>query len=274
MRTEWIPRPRWTRAVHVLLLAVFLLGACATRGQVEQIVAESNAALVGPYVDIADSEPGSGQGGDWEQSLADIDRFIEAHPDNAPLVNHLRVRQAMLLTANGRRNLADQYWALVDRAALDSDRDRALTDVGEHLSWWYQAAPTFDPVDAGEAEAARSAFSSAIEGTPPGSDIRIYLSTIRAQLEERMARDERLSPAETELAAALERYIADIGADSTWITALDDLTPEDLETARQIRSFRYRIWLREIIGAYEETASDLGVGDAVDWRPEWVGRVP
>ena len=259
-----------TRAV---LLAVVLLSACATRGQVEEIVAESNAALIGPYLDIPDPQEGQASDANWEQVLADIDRFIESHPGNASLVNHLRVRQAMLLTANGRRNLADQYWALVDRDALDSDRDRALADVGEHLSWWYQAAPTFDPVDSGEASAARNTLSTTIASTPEGSDIRIYLSTIRAQLEERMVRDDRLSPASTELPAALERYIRDIGADATWITGLDELTDADLATARQIKSFRYRIWLNELIGAYKETAEDLELPTPVRWRPTWVDGI-
>ena len=266
-RVRHLQRLVLTRSV---LLVVLLLGACATQGQVEEIVAGSNAALVGPYLDIADAQQGQPSDANWEQALADIDRFMEAHPDNASLVNHLRVRQAMLLTANGRRNLAEQYWALVDRDALDSARDRALADVGEHLSWWYQAAPTFEPVDPGEATAARNALSATIASTPDASDIRIYLSTIRAQLEERMARDDRLSPASTELPAALERYIRDIGADSTWITGLDELTGPDLATARQIKSFRYRIWLKELIGAYKGTASDLDLPEPVEWRPEWV----
>lgn len=260
---------RWALARNALLLTLALLGACATRGQVEAIVAESNAAMVGGYVDV----PGQ-PGADWEESIRDLDRFIDAHPDNATLVNHLRVRQAMLLTANGSRNLADQYWDLVDRDALDSERDRALKDVGQHLSWWYQAAPDRARLDPGEASAARTALSSTLEITTPGSDIRIYLGTILAQLEVRMARDSQLEPAETELPAALERYIDAIDAEAGWITALEGLDQEDLASARGIKAFRYRIWLRELIGAYKRAAEDLDLPeDELDWAPDWVDGV-
>jgi hypothetical protein len=268
-RSHELDLGRWVRPGWALLVALLVLSACATRGQVEAIVAESNAALVSPYVDIA----GEG-GGDWEQSVRDIDRFIDAHADNPTLVHHLRVRQAMLLTANGRRNLADQYWDLVQRDALSSERDRSLKDVGKHLSWWYQAAPDPARLDSAEAAAARTALSNTLESTTAGSDIRIYLSTIRAQLEVRMARDSQLEPAATELPASLEGYIDAIGADQGWITALQGLDEEDLASARGIKAFRYRIWLRELIGAYKRAAEDLDLpADEVDWEPDWVDGV-
>ena len=260
---------RWGRAGPALFLVLALLAACATRGQVEAIVAESNAALVSPYVDV----PGETTG-DWQESVQDIDRFIDAHEDNATLVNHLRVRQAMILTAHGKRNLADQYWRLVQRDALNSDRDRSLYDTGRHLSWWYQAAPDAARIDGDEADAARSALSTAIASTAEGSDIRTYLSTLRAQLELRMARDSHLAAPATELPAALERYVDAIGADEGWITSLESLSSQDLASARAIKAFRYRIWLRELIQAYKQTALDLELpSDQVDWRPDWVDRV-
>ena len=262
-------RRGWTRIARALTAAVVLLSGCATPGQVETIVAESNAALVSPYVDIADAPQG-----DWQQAVQNIDRFIEAHADNAVLVNHLRVRQAMLLTANGQRNLADQYWGLVDREALDSDRDRVLTDLGPHLSWWYRVAPEPDRIGSADAAAARTALSNAIPSAPADSDLRIYLATLRAQLEVRMARDSHLASPSTELPASLEAYIGAIGADEGWITGLEGLSDQDLASARQIRAFRYRIWLRELIGAYKRAASDLMLPpDEVDWKPDWVDDV-
>jgi hypothetical protein len=268
-RSRKLDLRRWARPGWALLVALLALSACATRGQVEAIVAESNAALVSPYVDIA----GEG-GGDWEESVRDIDRFIDAHADNPTLVNHLRVRQAMLLTANGKRNLADQYWDLVQRDALSSERDRSLKDVGKHLSWWYQTAPDPAYLEPADAAAARTAFSTALESTTEGTDIRIYLSTIRAQLEVRMARDSQLKPPQAELPASLERYIDAIGADQGWITTLEGLEEQDLASARAIKAFRYRIWLRELIGAYKRVAEDLELSmDEVDWAPDWVDGI-
>ncbi len=63
------------------------------------------------------------------------------------LVNHLRVRQAMLLTVNGQYNLAEQRWKDVDGSALTNARDKNLYRNSETIVWWYRRAKIQEPLD-------------------------------------------------------------------------------------------------------------------------------
>lgn len=260
---------RWVGSSATLAAVLGVAAACATTRDVERIVAETNAAMVSPFVDIA----GASQG-DWQQALAGIDDFIDAHPGNRALVAQLRLRQAMLLTANRKRNLADQYWDLVVPGDLQNERDKSLEAVGRQLSWWYWQAGERAEMQADAAAAADDAvtrLSETIPATEAGSDTRVFLSTIRAQIVVRQGRDSLLERPETALPVALNAYIESIGADSTWISDLDDL---DVTAARQLKAFRYRIWLRELIGSYKRAATDLELdANDVDWKPDWVDRV-
>ena len=113
------------RSLVTLLAATALMfaGGCATQRQVSIAVAESNAALVSPFLDRA--QPG-GSGDTWKEAVSKLDRLIAAHPAEKTLVNHLKVRQAMLLTVNRQDSLASMRWKDIDPGALKTERDRAL----------------------------------------------------------------------------------------------------------------------------------------------------
>ena len=89
-----------------LLACLVMTLACATKNQVKLIVANSNALMVDRYVERVGGKDDEG----WEGAVAQIDALIAANPDEKVLINHLRVRQAMLLTIHTQITLARMTW--------------------------------------------------------------------------------------------------------------------------------------------------------------------
>ena len=201
----------WLPLLPLLLAGLLALTAgCVTKRAVEEIVGRTNAAMVSPYLDRADGD----QPGGADKALAEIDRLIQAYPDNAVLVAHLRVRQAMVLTVQKHSALAEERWKQVSEGELKSERDKALYTSREVLVWAYRRLPVRAPLDANEKAEAKKHFLTLDEALEPVEtpDISIYLNTIRAQIALKLANsmDEENEKAEIEklLAKSLDKYAA------------------------------------------------------------------
>jgi len=267
------------RRLMPCLLAVLLiagLAGCATKQEVTHIVADTNAAFVSPYLEAPKT---ARKGNAWKEPVERIDRLIAQYPDQKKLVNHLRVRQAMLLTVYEQGNLAEERWKAVEDNELTTERDQSLHACWRYLVWWYKRAGIFDPLDAKEmqkAEKALSKLDETMKNVGQGSDIHIYLGTIRAQIALKIANDSDVSTPENEaqvqknLVASLEAYalLFDQQEDKDWIENNKNTDGREL---RSIKDFRYRIWLREMIKGYKETARSFGMQPI--WKPDWVNNL-
>jgi len=252
-------------AFAILLLSCTLSG-CVTQQEVKAIVAETNAAAISPYLDRP-TGTGRQPATEWQEAVKRIDRLIEAHPDQATLVNHLRVRQAMLLTVNGQNNLALERWNLVIAEALDSERDKRLHALHEALVWAYKNLKLTAGVDIADASSRLDSFKTKTKDVEE-YDLKIFLHTIRAEIALKLANsyDEDTDEAIVEdlLAQELEVYIdAFKQADKDWVK---DNPTTDLSSAMTIQDIRRRVWLREIIKLYRAE----GDGLSPKWSPPWV----
>jgi|GEM_PF-3224617 len=257
------------------LLAVSLVSAmagCTTKQEVARVVAETNAALVSPYLE----EPGkAGMTIAWKEPIERIDRLIAQYPDEKKLVNHLRLRQAMLLTVYEQGNLAEERWKAVDGNELTTERDKSLHACWPHLVWWYKRAGIADPLDFQEMEKAEEALGGLDEilaPLAPGSDTKKYLGTIRAQIALKKANDSDVSSSEKK--ARVQEFLVD--SLRSYVSVFQDKDVEWIRENRIQRSgellsisdFRYRVWLGEMIKAYRETASALEMEPP--WEPQWI----
>ena len=251
-------------AIAILLLSCTLSG-CVTKQEVKAIVAETNAAAISPYLD----RPTSGRAAtDWQEAVKRIDRLIEAHPDQVTLVNHLRVRQAMLLTVNGLNDLALERWDLVKAEALDSERDEKLHALHEALVWAYKNLPLHPGVKKVDANSHLDSFKKETKDIKE-YDLKIFLHTIRAEIALKLANsyDEDTDKAIVEdlLAQELELYInAFKEVDKDWV--MKNPTTDLSSAAMTIQDIRRRVWLREIIKLYRAE----GDGLSPKWSPPWV----
>lgn len=268
------------RRIHRYLFYCLMAGTiavgtvgCATQKDVRRIVAETNAAMMSPYLDKA----GENKRNDWKDPVEKIDRLIAANPDQKTLVNHLRVRQAMLLTVYQRGNLAKERWKLIDGNALTTERDKALYNNWPMLVWWYKRAP--DPAALDEMEQRKAIngmnnLNSTIKNLK-SMDVLIYLSTIQAQMALKLSNDADVSSEEMKkrvsanMVADLQRYVETFTEeDHTWVQE----NPKTAITADGmiIGDFRNRVWLREMIRQFLNTAENLGLSQPPEWKPEWI----
>ena len=266
----FLPRP-----LRLLLVAGALLfnNGCVTSRQVQSIISESNAAMVTPFL----GEPGGAAGGDsWRGAVTKIDQLIAAHPGEATLVNHLKVRQAMILTVNRQDSLAELRWQGVDRARLQTDRDRALYDCRATLVWWYKRAAQSSALAGGEktqALAGLDEFTRSIAATTD-PETKILLGTARAQISLKLANQARVitdadrQAVARDLADALSSFVGLFSPDEVeWVrlNKTADLPVVDLE---MLATLRHRVWLRRMIGEYRKTAAGQEVDPA--WAPNWI----
>lgn len=186
MRTPAIARPstapvaRWLASA--LLCLAWLLPGCATRQDVAQIVAQSNAAIVASQFGGL-PEPRSGTNGPpWQEASDRIETFIAAHPDQAATVAPLRVRQAMLLLSHRQFNLAEAAFNAAVLEDLHTDRDRALKRNQDTLLWWFAASTndTWTAADQTKAQAALRTLQEEQAGLGASPEIRDYLAEMRA----------------------------------------------------------------------------------------------
>ncbi|MGM0669613.1 MAG: hypothetical protein ACQET1_07830 [Gemmatimonadota bacterium] len=271
----WKARRTWVHTLTIGILALLLLGGCVTQQQVKAMVAESNAAMVTPSPDI----PGGEQEASWKEAVTRIDRLIASNPDQPVLVNHLRVRQAMLLTVNRHDSLAEACWRRIDGSALRTERDAALLEHHACLVWWYKRASDPSPLDSQErprAEGFIRDLSESIDGLETRS-VRIYLGTIRVQMELSLLNRARINTQERRRAEvqgledALEAYAALFSeAHTQWVREHweTDLLPEGMT----VTDLRHASWLRRMIRKFKRLAERRTL--EVVWRPAWIGELP
>lgn len=176
--------------VPSLLFWVVLLAGCVTQQQVQQIVADSDERLEGRLLvhdlgsALPDARPAAATDApDW-QTIARIDAFIEAHPDQKATINALLIRKALLFLQAGKPNMATAAFAAYDASIPGNVRDRGLYDAHRVLVWWWRVAPIADasalpPI--GSFESRLTELSDTLESLPT-SGIRYYLTNIRAHM--------------------------------------------------------------------------------------------
>jgi len=270
------------RRLFIICLAAALastgLSACVTQQQVREIVAESNAAMITPYLEVPGRKASDSD--DWKDSVTRIDQLIAANPDQKTLVNHLRVRQAMLLTVYKQSNLAEQRWKDVDYSALTNARDKSLYENRESLVWWYKRSADGTPLSDDEIKRGRQGKQELTTTLANLKDksIILYLATIEAQISLRLANEADVSSAEKQAIVAgemvwgLEQYVNHFSEqDQQWVR--NNPTTTDISGATGIADFRNRVWLREVIKAFQTTAANLELSDHIVWMPAWIGDI-
>jgi hypothetical protein len=256
------------------IIALFFFSGCVTQQQVKAIVAESNAAMVSTSLLTI---PNGEQGETWKDVDNKIDQLIASNPDQPILVNHLRVRQAMLLTVNKQDSLAKVRWGQIDGSALTTERDKALLKNNECLAWWYKRASNADPLDQKERQKTEGYIKNlqeSIDGLK-SPDIRIYLGTIRAQMDLKLLTSSKIDTPERRktvvkgLSDGLERYVNLFSeADAQW--AKNNWETDIMPEGMTITDLRNASWLRQMIREFKNSAKERNL-DEVVWKPEWIG---
>lgn len=268
-------RRSWVLTAAVGVLALFCFTGCVTQQQVKAIVAESNAAMVSPALNL----PGGEQGASWKEAVTTLDQLIASHPDQPVLVHHLRVRQAMLLTVNKQDSLAQVCWDQIDGSVLTTERDAALFANHACLVWWYKRASNAAPLDKQESlktEGCIQDLSETIKGLQDLS-IRIYLGTLRVQMELKLLNSARINTPERRqavvrgLANALEAYVGLFSeAHTQWVREHweTDVVPEGMI----LTDLRHASWLRQMIREFKGFAKERGLDEGI-WKPAWIGAL-
>jgi hypothetical protein len=126
------------------VLAAGLLASCATKREVQQIVTDSNAAILsqqlGADSDLVIAAEKKGKSNALDAASGRIDAFIAAHPDQMETAAALRVRQGMLLLSAKEPELAQAAFAQAAVTNLHTPRDQTLKAISEHLLWWFEAS--------------------------------------------------------------------------------------------------------------------------------------
>jgi hypothetical protein len=268
------------KKTHRILIGMFLAGglasthaSCVTATEVKSIVAASNAALVSPRLLQGDETPDDS----WKEAVRRIDELIAKHPDQTTLVNTLRVRQAMLLTAYKRFALAKQAWGLAGTEGLNA-RDKALRTLSDDLLWWFEnAAVTFDKTRIIRAKTARANIDNQTKAMAIGSDIRCYLEVMRATMVAKAANKSLINSAGKKKAAeamfaegANHLVLGFDESDHEWVQANAKSTHAsgDIPIAR----LRARVWLRDVLKKYRELAAGRPAL-TISWDPPWIGKL-
>ena len=284
--------------VGTLVLAAMLVSSCATSKDVRTAVAESNALMA--TADLA--YPSSTGGEDWQNAVGRIDTLIAQNADQQVLVATLRTRQALLLTAFRQDALAREAWKQVDKTQLKTDRDRAFYLLSDELIWWFKFGPSdgtlankdwkarLGPPDGAAAqpsaqlsdlafdeESTVERFDMVCDTLPVGSDARLYLEVMRANIIVRALNDAQVQ--EIEDRDTLARYavrsverlaIAFDPAGQQWLKnnfASADL-PEDAKLMSMLRSLSEA---RNVIQETRRQASEQEL-TITRWRPDWVNE--
>lgn len=288
-RRPWIP-------AGILILSAILVSGCATTRQVSAIVAESNALMV--TADLA--YPAASGGEDWKNAVRRIDLLIDQNADNKALVATLRARQALLLTAFKQDALAREAWKQVDWTQLKTDRDRAFYLLRDDLIWWFKFGPSdgtisnddwsarLGPPDRATPQppvplsdvtfdggATVERFELVCNALPVGSDTRLYLEVMRANIVVRALNDARVQdPSDRE---ALAKYavrsvkrlaLAFDTNGQQWLKSnygSADL-PKEAELMSMLRS------LSQARAVIKETRRQASEQELVipRWQPDWV----
>ena len=294
---QLMTRRPWTRVLSgCLVIIAILVSSCATKQQVNAIVAESNALMV--TADLA--YPASSGGEDWKNAVRRIDLLIDQNADQTALVATLRARQALLLTAFKQDALAREAWKQVDWTQLKTDRDRAFYLLRDDLIWWFKFGPSdgtignddwsarLGPPDgetpkppaplsdlAFNGDSTVQRFELVCNALPVGSDTRLYLEVMRANIVVRALNDAQVQdPNDREALAtyavrSVKRLtLAFDNNGQQWLKsnyASADL-PKEAELMSMLRS------LSQARAVIKETRRQASEQELVipRWQPDWV----
>jgi len=192
-----------------LTLTLVLTTGCVTR-KVKEIVANSNAATLQATLGVSDFSAPPKEGVD---PVAAIDIFIAAHPDQPKTRAALRIRQAMLLLAQGKFATAKVAFDDAKLEFLVTDRDIALKRLQGPLLWYY-AHSTNQVFDSTKGDGALTAFQEEIvaltkriaRGATENVEIRDRLAERRVQLGLSLAKQFPAPEMRKRLEAAMNDY--------------------------------------------------------------------
>ena len=251
------------RAALILLLLVVSSG-CATTKEVQEIVSQTNVAMISGGTIGQKNGTGSDK---WKEESARIDAFIEANPDSDVTNAALRVRQGMLLAIHKQDAYALMAFEQIrDRDQLVSARDRALYDLHEHIVWWFNVSEgSFEgtPSTLADKEGGgdyKKAFDSLVDfvrvcdGLPLGSSIRSYLEEMRAWIAATYANDVTVQAiAQEAFENGLNRYAAQFSDDDLkWLSENLQTDPDDLPFLR----LKHRLRAKTVVKQYRKVESD------------------
>lgn len=168
-------------AIPLLLGLTLALPGCATRKQVAEIVAQSNAAMLTGHLGLPEPKTATGKTA-WQVESDRIEEFIAAHPEQKSTIAPLRVRQAMLLLSHRQFSLAEAAFNAAPIGDLHSARDKALKRRQETLLWWFANSTndTWTTTDQTRAQTALKEFKEEQEQLASSPEIRDYLAEMRA----------------------------------------------------------------------------------------------
>jgi len=259
--------------VFISLLLCFSV-ACTTTDQVKELIVSSNAAMVSSSL-MAPGE--TAKPNQWQQPVADLDQLIAQNEDQATLVNHLRVRQAMILTVHQQDNLATARWKQVSEQALQTERDLGLFKHSEALVWWYKRADKVNPFDQSEVNKVQSFVSRLNDSlaTVSNPDLAFYLGTVMTQMRYRLlgqrdvSSQEKQQQTQEDMTLWLQNYI-DLFSDDdkAWLNSYSrkDLDGISTADASNIADFRRRASLSEMVRSFCELSDDLEFENP-EWKP-------
>jgi len=288
------PRPRHRSLVSAVLVVALVATSCLA-ATVRRVVTESNAAMLGGC--RLEAAEGAQPGDCWKASVAEIDEFIAAHPDQPVTINALRLRQGLLLTVHRQDALAKASFDAVAEKQLKTDRDKALFALREHLMWWYREAPApasgsalpFDAASRARVAAAVEDIDLQLAGLDgaANTELRWYLETLRASMVARKSSDtttidghgnpvaDVVAQVTLELEQGMKRFAALFSeADVAWMT---DGSQAD-GAGDSLLLLRRRVEGRELIRRYKSVAARKRLTMAWDsdptWTAAWITQVP
>ena len=234
--------PRWvTSAALWVAVTALLLGGCATRRDVADIITRSNAALLtsqlGASVDLlTNATHGTVAPVNVMEAAAKIDAFIEAHPDQPATLAALRIRQGILYLTNKRLNLARAAFEAAPLEHLHTERDRAIKLAADPLIWWAQNS-TLNPFPLAEiprAESALRALDTQVthlnspSASAEGLQTRDLLAEIRAWIALTVTRRaDDFAVMRTHLEEAVNSYSTILSPEDLKALAVPDAISED-----------------------------------------------
>jgi hypothetical protein len=266
-QTARIPRHAWTLAA-LLVLAILGGGSgCATRRQVEEIVARSNAVMLETQLGVGldlltNTVPGATGPAVASDASAKIDAFIDAHADQPETVAALRIRQGVLLLSQRRFNLARAAFNAAPGDHLHTDRDVALKRLSEPLIWWGENS-LLNPFPAAlvpAAQAAMRAFDAEIQrlgrsGSPSSLPTRDLLAEIRAWIALTVARRADDFPT---MKSRLEEAMSAYGSILTEADKAALLAPGGRDDATTVtQEQRRRLRARAVLSVARERVAEL-----------------
>jgi hypothetical protein len=241
------------------LVAVLLCASCATRGQVQSIVAESNAAILSSQIAGATLDldgAGNTNRSDWQGASRQIDEFIAAHPDQQVAAGALRIRQAILLLANGQFELARS--AFNEASHLKTDRDKALKALSEPIIWWWQHSQVsaFNESQRNTAHQHLNVFDAQIAKLDDSPDIRDLLAELRVRVALKRIAALQLSQGKRDaFLDALNHYGAIFSPDDIAALASNNLNPQSpaISTAekRRLRALAIIAKAKELAAVFQ-----------------------